>query len=657
MEVLDRQIDQDPMRLEQMRRMETYTEEYVREFLNSSTRNTSCRTIPVVVTVVYSNSQQNISDAQIQSQIDVLNTDYAGTNGDFAPPSEFAGVAAGNTGIQFTLQEVRRYSNSRSSWGTNDLVKSSYPPVSPTTTINMWVCNIGGGILGYAQFPGGSSSTDGVVMSPQYFGSSDYGSGFYLSAPFDKGRTTTHEVGHYLNLRHIWGDGGCSVDDYVDDTPRAASSNYGCPSYPTNSCTSQSGNDMTMNFMDYTDDNCMFMFSAGQSARMWACLSSTRTSLGSDCGSGGGGGGGGTSDCVGAEVTLSLLTDNYGSETSWTLQDANGTTVESGSGYGNNTNYTFNWNLADGDYTFTINDSYGDGICCSYGNGSYSLDEGNTNIANGGSFTSSESIDFCVESSGGGGGGDPCPTIDLDGYTINSYGNSQDKGNGSVNNGVLVLTGNSWKAIDFNYTVTSNTVIEVDFGSTVEGEIHGIGFDNNNGISSNRTFKLHGTQNWGYTNYDNYSNVGSWTTYTIPVGQFYTGSFDRLFFTNDDDANSSGNSYFTNIKIYEGSCSSSREMPQEVTTILLSDEGEDLLVPSQVYIYPNPANNILNIDLNMGTDTRSARIIDATGRTLWAGQLKKGTSSIEVSQLNTGLYHFTVVNTDGTTITKKFIKE
>ena len=218
--------------------------------------------IPVYVHVVYSNSQQNISDAQIASQMTVLNADFRKQNSDAGnTPSEFAGVAA-DAEISFSLAGTFRHSNSTASWGTNTSVKTTYPPVTPATHLNIWVANIGGGILGYAQFPGGSSATDGVVCSPQYFGTTGT-----ASAPFDGGRTMTHEVGHYLNLRHIWGDGRCRQDDFVADTPSSDAPNYGCPSYPTVNCKS---NDMTMNYMDYTDDACMSMFSEGQKSRMRA---------------------------------------------------------------------------------------------------------------------------------------------------------------------------------------------------------------------------------------------------------------------------------------------------------------------------------------------------------------------------------------------------
>ncbi len=222
--------------------------------------------IPVIVHVIYNNSNENISSAQIDSQIDVLNKDFNATNSDIGlVPSEFAGSVA-DSDFSFTLSQVVRVSSSRTSWGTNDAMKSSAnggsDAITPDTHLNIWVCNIGGGILGYAQFPGGSAATDGVVVSPQYFGTTGF-----VSSPFDGGRTTTHEVGHWINLRHIWGDGRCRQDDFVADTPSSDRPNYGCPSYPTAHCRS---NDMTMNYMDYVDDACMYMFSEGQKQRMRA---------------------------------------------------------------------------------------------------------------------------------------------------------------------------------------------------------------------------------------------------------------------------------------------------------------------------------------------------------------------------------------------------
>ncbi|MEL6847205.1 MAG: M43 family zinc metalloprotease, partial [Bacteroidota bacterium] len=117
------------------------------------------------------------------------------------------------------------------------------------------------GILGYSQFPGGPAETDGVVISYKFFGTTGV-----VKRPFHLGRTTTHEVGHWLNLRHIWGDGPCGVDDLVDDTPGADGPNHGC-AFGHSSCGSVN---MTQNFMDYTDDACMNLFTKGQANRMRA---------------------------------------------------------------------------------------------------------------------------------------------------------------------------------------------------------------------------------------------------------------------------------------------------------------------------------------------------------------------------------------------------
>lgn len=214
--------------------------------------------IPVYVYVIYSNASQNISDAQINSQIDVLNADFNDSSYDDVP-TEFQGVAS-NVNITFSLANINRQANSTTSWGTNDAVKTAYPAVPGYLTI--WVANIGSSILGYAQFPGGDPATDGVVISPQYFGTTGT-----ATAPYNGGRTATHEVGHWLNLRHIWGDGRCNRDDFVADTPKSDRYNTGCPTYPTVHCRS---NDMTMNYMDYTNDACMNMFTEGQKARMRA---------------------------------------------------------------------------------------------------------------------------------------------------------------------------------------------------------------------------------------------------------------------------------------------------------------------------------------------------------------------------------------------------
>lgn len=264
-EVLEEQMKENPDFALKIAEIERFTENAILAGRASSSGNI---TIPVVVNVLYRTSGENISTSQIQSQIDALNKDFNAANSDFNQvPAVFSGVKA-NVGITFVLDAVNRKQTSKSSWGTRDAMKKTkrggIDPTSPNTKLNIWVCTIGGGILGYAQFPGGNSSTDGVVIDSRYFGTT--GTATY---PFNKGRTATHEVGHWLNLRHIWGDSNCG-NDYVNDTPSHNTANYGCPSYPHYSTCSGSPVEMTMNYMDYTDDACMYMFSEGQKSRMLA---------------------------------------------------------------------------------------------------------------------------------------------------------------------------------------------------------------------------------------------------------------------------------------------------------------------------------------------------------------------------------------------------
>jgi hypothetical protein len=263
-EVLEAQLKADPTLAIRMNEIDAFTEKAI---LTGKLVNGKVQ-IPVVVNVLYRTTAENISNAQIQTQIDVLNKDFNALNSDYnSVPALFAGVKA-NVGISFVLDQVIRKSTTKTSWGTNDAVKKvaqgGLAPTTPTTKLNLWSCTIGGGILGYAQFPGGAAATDGVVIDSKYFGLS--GS---AAAPYNLGRTATHEVGHWMNLRHIWGDATCG-SDLVSDTPTHNTANYGVPAYPHYSTCSGTPVEMTMNYMDYTDDNGMYMFSNGQKSRMAA---------------------------------------------------------------------------------------------------------------------------------------------------------------------------------------------------------------------------------------------------------------------------------------------------------------------------------------------------------------------------------------------------
>ena len=485
--------------------LEEKIQKWIKDNANSKI---SAITIPVVVHVVYKNNTENISDAQIQSQIDVLNEDFSRTNQDASnTPFDFLPYAADmqiefclakrylgvpTTGIvrkQTNLAEFPLYSDSifftnyggSSAWNTNRY-------------LNIWVCNISGSVMGWAQFPGGGNSqTDGIVIDYERFGTIGT-----VSQPYHKGRTTTHEVGHWLSLFHIWGDNTCG-DDYVADTPEQEQANFGCNIHPQPSCTNSG--DMFMNFMDYSDDACMNIFTEGQKQRAMAVLNTSRIGLVSsngcqpfilpntdagisaiinpnnldvECASpvypivvlknfssdilfvatikysvnGGipeyqvwngalaqyqtdtinlsGISASGTSHTFtastinpnnstdinsqndeqtiifssqyGNKIDLKLVTDNFGHETSWELYDDNFSLIDMEDSLLSNTLYQKEYCLEDGCYTFVISDAYGDGFCCNYGNGFFTIKKeiDNSILVSSSPFTSSDTSHFCI---------------------------------------------------------------------------------------------------------------------------------------------------------------------------------------------------------------------------------------------------------------------
>jgi hypothetical protein len=259
---------------------------------------TGCTRIPTVVHVVHKTAAQNISDAQINSQIDVLNADFRKKNADVSSvPGAFAGLA-GDARIEFELATsdpagnpttgITRTATTVTAFSDDDAVKSSATGGADAWPadkyLNIWVCQLANNLLGYAQFPGGPAATDGVVILHTAFGTTGT-----AAAPFNLGRTTTHEVGHWLNLRHIWGDDGtgCAGSDFVADTPNQGGPNVGVPTFPHISCGNGPNGDMFMNYMDYVDDVAMVMFSTDQVTRMQATLDGLRSAIGTSVSCGG----------------------------------------------------------------------------------------------------------------------------------------------------------------------------------------------------------------------------------------------------------------------------------------------------------------------------------------------------------------------------------
>lgn len=501
-DLLALQLQADPDMAARMEAIEEHTRAH-QNILSATSGSTII--IPTIVHVLYNNGTENISDAQIQSQLEVMTADFRRMNAD----ADNTWPQAADTDIEFCLVAITRTPTSVTEFDYQaDDIKftaaGGRDVYRPAEYLNMWVGDISGGILGYAQFPGGAAVTDGVVMDYQYFGTIGT-----ATAPYDLGRTTTHEIGHWLNLRHIWGDGGCGVDDGVSDTPPSDGSNFGC-AVGHDSCSDPNNDpDMVQNYMDYSDDSCMNLFTAGQAARMQALFGAggVRESLVAascdlveltcndnqdndgdgmtDCNDSDCAGscpetcddgmdndadgdvdcfddectnspacvevcddnvdndGDGATDCADSgcasdpicievcddgvdndvdgatdcddsdcandfacvvcgtdsSVNFSLIFDNYPTETSWQLTDAMGGLITAGSNYnGGSPDVDVDLILPDGGYYLTVNDSFGDGVCCEYGMGSYALTTGvNETLASGAEFGTSETTAFCID--------------------------------------------------------------------------------------------------------------------------------------------------------------------------------------------------------------------------------------------------------------------
>jgi Pregnancy-associated plasma protein-A len=273
-ELHNKQLLEDPTLATRMEQIESFTQNF------ASNPNASFRLlangkieIPVVFNVLYRTTSENISQAQLQTQIDVLNKDFNALNTDFNNPTPYSAIKA-NVGITFVLSQVVRKATTKVSWSESDTnlnrmkkaTSGGINPTTPTTKLNIWIVSSmptpEGETLGYAQFPGGSSTTDGVVLAGKFTGTNGT-----AQFPFNLGRTATHEVGHWMNLRHIWGDANCG-SDLVSDTPAMDSPNAGVPAAGLRSTCAGTPLEMFMNYMDYTDDRAMFMFSNGQKTRM-----------------------------------------------------------------------------------------------------------------------------------------------------------------------------------------------------------------------------------------------------------------------------------------------------------------------------------------------------------------------------------------------------
>ncbi|RZS90593.1 trypsin-like peptidase domain-containing protein [Aquimarina brevivitae] len=253
-----------------------------------------------------------------------------------------------------------------------------------------------------------------------------------------------------------------------------------------------------------------------------------------------------------------------------------------------------------------------------------------------------------------------CDSLDFNDFSINSFANQDAAGNYSIGSGgaAISMANNTWKFIPLNYTVTPNTVIEFDFSSTSQGEIHGIAFENDNSLSSSRVFKVHGTQSYGIRNYDDYA--GGTKKYTIAVGNFYTGTMDRLVFINDNDSGSGNTSTFSNVKIYEGTCGALLSAENAIAdleskTPIMGTEDEFSAI--QVKIAPNPTRGAFTIQVSNYNKDIQGTIYNVLGKRVRVLSLQKGNNAVSSSAfgLNPGIYLIKFTGPDVELGTQKLI--
>ena len=271
------------------------------------------------------------------------------------------------------------------------------------------------------------------------------------------------------------------------------------------------------------------------------------------------------------------------------------------------------------------------------------------------SYRSDIAIDGLEIATASGSGTTACPKINFTNEVV-SYGLGQDNGTYAIFLGGerVDLNDNAWKAHPYSISINPNTMLEFEFKSTSEGEIHGIGFDNDNGISTDLSFQLTGTQNWGIQNYNNYSGTG-WKSYSIPVGQFFTGSFDKLTFINDNDAGSGNDSRFRNVKVYDtGTCNPGIQMLGAVSEVVIAGNNSDEEI--KMTLFPNPARQSVRIGLNdLNSLSAQVRITDITGKTILLERFKNPNQEFDVSTFAPGVYLVNVQLSNSMRITKKLV--
>ena len=605
--------------------------------------------IPLVIHVLHNGEPigtgPNITDAQVLSQVTVMNQDFRNMVG--TPGESTAGgvdvevnfVMAQRTPDGCPTNGINRVNICQD--GTDQAAVNSWKAQTiwdRNLYMNMWSSKYVGdlnGILGFAQFPGGPAATDGVSAGHTYFGSSDYDDGTFNTAPpYDKGRTMTHEVGHYLGLYHTFQGGCAGAGDGIADTPAVSAPNYGCTA--NTSCGSV---DMIENYMDYTDDTCMNTFTAGQKAVVQAVLAGSRSSLSSSNGATPPASVATDAEIAFESVLVACGTDLIASVviTNWGTATLSSTTIAYDIDGGTATNYNWNGSLAYGQSeTVTL-----PAIASTAGNHDINVTVTTTGDAR--ACNNSTSNCFTATATAG-----PCASIGNDGdnYFTSTTGvifntiNNLDNNPGhpaDTDVGYSDFTGLSTdvnKESAYNLSAYVNTD-----GNYFVRTLAWIDWNQNCNFDAGEEYDLGESQN-----VDHGLSAGSPLSITIPANAVTGNTIMRI--TTMWSGNSGGG--------MPTSCDNGHDAEVEDYTInVLASLSVDEFSLSGVSIFPNPANTVINIK-GLETTLENVEIYTVTGKKVISTTTDLET--INVSAIASGVY-FLKLNAKDASKTIKFIKE
>lgn len=497
---------------------------------------------------------------------------------------------------------------------------------SPNADLTQLITGSGGG--GIAYLSGVCSNNFGVSVSGIY--------GFFNNVPsysWDV-NVTAHEIGHNLSSAHTHACAWNGNNTAIDGCGPAAGYSEGC----SGSVPSGGGTVMSYCHLLGTGVNFNLGFGPQPTTRITNYINS-RSCLGAACTTA-------PTTCDDESLSLTIVLDEYPAESTWTINDGP-TVVASGGPYSTSFATVVEDICLPADcYTITFFDSFGDGICCEFGNGSYSLeDESGTVLASGGSFTNSETSSFCLD--------DPtaCDVVNFNEYSVQPYIPARDNGNWAIQDGgsTIFLEDNSLKYIPLNYDVTSNTRLSFEFRSTDEGSIHAIAMETDANLTLTRLFKVHGTINNSsvITDFNTYSG-SAYQSFVIDVGNYYTGNdLDLVVMAANVNGSPGNNSYFRNIRIYEGDACGAASSPQGLTAS--TRDGEFVL-------FPNPTRDHVELTSTTGVDITTVQIFSITGALIDQVVVNGPRTMMEFSDKAQGIYLIKWTDANGQNYQERLVK-